>query len=530
MLTILFAFSLIYKYLKKFCRLHETLEIEIFLSFSLFLRIDINLLFMYNTSIRGDIVKSKLSGFLENSLPKVKQLVKDLEKKFSYVSILGVDTIGMAYSVRRTGSSVSDSNWSDRGFVARIFNGHNYSEYSFNQLDHLDDIKQQIIKVVTKDIEIYKKSNIKFMAFPLIDENELKQEYYTDFEIDPFSISTKQKLEDLQKLVDIGLKKSKFFVDFRAILEEVSISKIFVSSKKELKQAILYTNSVLVCIGRKNEQIKYDFAGLSGLKGYEIVSETEGKIDQVANSVLELFEAERIIPGDYEVICDPAISGLIAHEAFGHGVEMDMFVKNRAKGAEYINKEIASDKVVMRDGALSADEVGTYLFDDEGTLGTDTLIIEKEILKSGISDLLSALKLNTVPTGNGRRQGFERKVYARMTNTFFETGNDELEDMIGSIKKGYLLIGYTSGMEDPKNWGIQCAITKGREIIDGKFTGKVVSPIMMTGYVPDMLKSISMVSKDHFELSGGGACGKGYKEFVKVSTGGSYIKAIARLS
>jgi TldD protein len=51
---------------------------------------------------------------------------------------------------------------------------------------------------------------------------------------------------------------------------------------------------------------------------------------------------------------------------------------------------------------------------------------------------------------------------------------------------------------------------------------------MMTGYVPTLLKSISMVSDD-FELSGTGACGKGHKEWVKVSAGGPYIKAKARL-
>ena len=170
------------------------------------------------------------------------------------------------------------------------------------------------------------------------------------------------------------------------------------------------------------------------------------------------------------------------------------------------------------------------MFDDEGTLGTDTLIIENSILKSGISDLLSALKLGTIPTGNGRRESFERKAYARMTNTFFEGGNDTLDQMIKSIKKGYLLEGYFSGMEDPKNWGIQCIIAKGKEIIDGKLTGNVVSPILLTGYVPDLLKSISMVSTNKdMELSGNGACGKGYKEWVKTSTGGTYIKAVGRL-
>lgn len=311
--------------------------------------------------------------------------------------------------------------------------------------------------------------------------------------------------------------------------EEVKISKIFLSTKKDLSQSILYTNLSFVAIGRKDGEVKYDFLPMSGLKGYEIFEEAHSKIDLVANSVIELFSAKRVTPGLYEIICDPAVSGLIAHEAFGHGVEMDMFVKHRAKGEEYIGKVIASDKVNMRDGSLSATEVGTYLFDDEGTLGTDTLIIEASILKQGISDLLSATILGTVPTGNGRRESFERKTYARMTNTFFESGSDTFEDMIGSIKNGYLLEGYFSGMEDPKNWGIQCMIAKGKEIINGKLTGNIISPVLLTGYVPDLLKSISMVSDKKIKLSGTGACGKGYKELVKVSTGGTYLKTVGRL-
>jgi TldD protein len=67
-----------------------------------------------------------------------------------------------------------------------------------------------------------------------------------------------------------------------------------------------------------------------------------------------------------------------------------------------------------------------------------------------------------------------------------------------------------------------------REIKDGKFTGKIFSPIVLTGYVPDLLKSISMMS-DTKELDGAGMCGKGYKEWVKVSDGGPYIKAKIRL-
>ena len=50
----------------------------------------------------------------------------------------------------------------------------------------------------------------------------------------------------------------------------------------------------------------------------------------------------------------------------------------------------------------------------------------------------------------------------------------------------------------------------------------------MSGYVPDLLKSITMMS-DEVELCGLGMCGKGHKELVKVSDGGPYIKAKIRL-
>ena len=106
---------------------------------------------------------------------------------------------------------------------------------------------------------------------------------------------------------------------------------------------------------------------------------------------------------------------------------------------------------------------------------------------------------------------------------------DNLDDMIKSIKHGYMLFETNNGMEDPKNWNIQCTAEYGREIKDGKFTGKIVAPVVMSGYVPDLLMSISAVSDD-FEVVGAGHCGKGHKEWVTVSDGGPCLKARCKLS
>ena len=65
--------------------------------------------------------------------------------------------------------------------------------------------------------------------------------------------------------------------------------------------------------------------------------------------------------------------------------------------------------------------------------------------------------------------------------------------------------------------------------LDGKLTENYVSPVVMSGSVPELLKSITMISDD-FEVIGAGSCGKGYKEWVKVSDGGPCLKVKVKLA
>lgn len=276
------------------------------------------------------------------------------------------------------------------------------------------------------------------------------------------------------------------------------------------------------------DTIQENFDGTYGNDTKKTLEDFDAKKENIAKIAVKLLSATPIEPGVYDVITDPTISGLIAHEAFGHGVEMDMFVKNRAKAKDYINKKVASDIVDMHDGAAATLSAASYFFDDDGILAQDTTIIEKGILKDGISDVLTALQLKKSPSGNSRRESTRRKAYTRMTNTFFMPGTSKVEEMFKSIKHGYYLCNTNNGMEDPKNWNIQCTAQYGLEIKDGEFTGKIVSPVVMSGYVLDVLNSISMVS-DEFKVIGSGMCGKGHKEWVYVADGGPYLKARVKL-
>jgi TldD protein len=181
----------------------------------------------------------------------------------------------------------------------------------------------------------------------------------------------------------------------------------------------------------------------------------------------------------------------------------------------------------MFDDPSYAGAYGSYFFDDEGELARPTQILRDGVLVRPISDFASATLAPGVHTANGRRQDFTRKVYARMSNTFFSPGETEPAAMLAGVERGIYLRQAESGMEDPAGWGIQVTAHYGEEIVEGKLTGRLFAPVGITGYVPDLLESISAVGSD-FELSAG-TCGKGHKEMVPVSSGGPHLRMKARL-
>lgn len=469
----------------------------------------------------------KMSNYLIEIKPKIKKLLTYLEKEFDYVSILCSDVTGTSYQVGQRQTSVRDYSFNERGFVVRVYENASYMEYSFNECDDEKLLAEKIIQELKKELQALESLSISKIETPLIHEEKIEKEMVGEIQNDAETISPEEILNHLKNISDCGAKHDQV-IEFMASMSFAHVNKMFLSNKKDLMQSYCYAEGMIAALGSNQVKTEMAYQSFSGLKGAEILDEMDCNVEKVIADLYDLLNAKPVVPGMYDVIVTPEVAGLIAHEAFGHGVEMDMFVKDRALAKDYVGKYVASEITSMKDGAKSANEVSSYLFDDEGVLGCDTTIINHGILETGISDLLSALRLQTKPTGNGKRESFERKAYTRMTNTIFTPGKDSLEDMIQSIEHGYLLEGMESGMEDPKHWGIQCVIALGREIKDGKLTGQTIAPVTLTGYVPDLLKSISMVSND-LKLFGSGACGKGHKEWVKVSDGGPYLKCKVRL-
>lgn len=463
-----------------------------------------------------------MRDFLLSRKQNCKRLVELLSDNFDYVSVLGADVNTKNINVNRRTSQIQVNPDGDKGFTVKLGNGRAFFEYS------VDDIvdPESLAKKIVSELSVSDALSSKMISSSAISDEPLEKSFKREDDFEMYSED--ELLSFCAKERDALLAKDANVVNAAVILRLLSVNKIFVSQHRSLEQEYTWVNGIEVVYYREGEKLVYAREGECSNLLRDVIEGLPKKSDKLIEKAKKLVHAKQITPGVYDVITDPSVTGLLAHEAFGHGVEMDMFVKDRALAKQYVGKYVASPICNMHDGASATLSVASYFFDDDGVLAHDTQIIKDGVLVSGISDIISASELGTVPTGNGRRQDHTRKAYTRMTNTFFEAGNDTLEDMIKSIKHGYMIFETNNGMEDPKNWAIQCVAEYGIEIVDGKLTDNYVSPVVMSGYVPDVLKSISMIS-GNVVVEGAGMCGKGHKEWVRVSDGGPALKLRVKL-
>ena len=463
------------------------------------------------------------SEFLHSRRADAKALVAELMKTYDYASVLGADIEARSIMANNKLTNISSGMDTECGFVVKVAGDGVFYEYS---LDDIHGDLDALVEEINRSFRFSKALNAKPIGVCDLQDEPLVRSFSRENDLADY---TEQQILDFCKnLRDTVNAKSENLKNVSVAIYTMETSKLFISPNRELDQNYAWVNGHVGVVYQENGKTVSHRCGENESTLALVLEKLPGVVDKLLHDAHMLTTAKPMIPGEYDIVTDTEMTGLIAHEAFGHGVEMDMFVKDRALAKEYVGKYVASPIVNMRDGAGSTISAGSYFFDDEGTLAGDTQIIKDGILVTGISDLSSALNLGTAPTGNGRRESSRRKAYARMTNTFIEPGVSSVEEMIASIDHGFYVCECDNGMEDPKNWAIQCVAKYAIEIKDGKLTDNWFSPVILSGYVPDLLKSISMVSKD-CKIVGAGMCGKGYKEWVRVSDGGPSVKARAKL-
>ena len=185
-------------------------------------------------------------------------------------------------------------------------------------------------------------------------------------ESDDGDIPDAEILAFCEKMRDKALMSEERLVNCVVSASSFTVSKLFITKARELDQCYSWVNMTSYLILRDGEKMAETYGGSYGHLWSIAMADFPAVLDSLIVKVGKLAKAKPITPGVYDVITDPSISGLIAHEAFGHGVEMDQFVKDRALAKDYVGKQVASPICNMRDGAASALSTASYFFDDDG--------------------------------------------------------------------------------------------------------------------------------------------------------------------
>jgi len=260
---------------------------------------------------------------------------------------------------------------------------------------------------------------------------------------------------------------------------------------------------------KKGNQIEKGRFGRSARKGPEFYTpELLKKIEkETVERTLFLFEARVPPAGEQAVVLAPGTSGILLHEAMGHGFEADFNRKNISLFSSSMHQQIAPDFVNIVDSGLEADCNGAIQMDDEGVASQRTTLVDKGKLVSYLHDRISAKHYGVSPTGNGRRQDFRSIPLPRMRCTFMENGPHHPEEIIASVKKGIYAEDFSNGQVDIGGGDFSFYVQKGYLIEDGRLTAPIKDANII-GNGPDCLKKITMAGRDMKIHQGPGNCGK----------------------
>ena len=236
-------------------------------------------------------------------------------------------------------------------------------------------------------------------------------------------------------------------------------------------------------------------------------SPTESLAREAARQAVVLQSAVDAPAGTFPVVLASGDSGILLHEAIGHGLEADFNRKRTSNYTDQIGNVVASQLCTVVDDGTIADSRGSINIDDEGNLPGYNVLIEGGVLQAYMQDRMSTKHFGAKPTGNGRRQSFKHYPMPRMTNTYMLGGESSPEDIIRSVDRGIYCVSFNGGQVNISNGDFVFSVTEGYMIEGGRVTAPIRN-VNLIGNGPDVLRKVTAVGAD-FKLSDGRwTCGK----------------------
>ncbi len=401
------------------------------------------------------------------------------------------------------------------GVRIRVLNNGAWGFAYTNDFSKLDEIAETSIKLSNSlkgDVELA--------------ENEvIKDEVKTDVKIPVGDVSIEEKkevLNEVNNMANFG-KIASTTVNY----QDSESNSLFLNSEgTEIIQSVTRTTLSLNSMAKDGNVLQNGHGSIGGVKGFEVIEneDLEKFSREISDKAIRLLSAKPAPSGQFPIIADNLLTGVLIHEALGHAVEGDLIIQNDSILKDKMNQTIASDIVNIFDDASMKEGFGYYAYDSEGVKTKPNQLVKNGKLVSLLNSRESAGKLNMKSSGNARSSISDQPI-VRMSNTYLQPGDMTFEELCEDIKDGIYLKGSRGGQVDTGKGIFQFNASEAFKIDNGEIT-TTLKDVSLSGNILETLKNISGVGKD-FKLSVG-YCGKG-GQTVPVGDGGPHTKILNAL-
>ena len=403
--------------------------------------------------------------------------------------------------------------------------------------DSIKKVAELSVKIAKSSARV-KKADVSLAPLEFEEASEkIIDSYQTPIEIDPFTISLKEKLDYLLHLDELmrkvsGIRSSDAFMSFR------KEKKLFASSEgSRIDQLIIHTGAGISATAMKShrDMATRSYPNSSGQyesKGYELIKEMnfDENAERVAQQALALMEAKSCESGQKTIILDGAMASLQIHESIGHPLELDRVfgAEKNFSGTSFATPDkldklkYASDIVNVVTDTTSPGGLGTFGYDDEGVKAKKDYLIKDGVLVAYLSSRQTANMINRKSNASMRAEGWGDTPIVRMTNTNLLSGDKTLDDLISETDDGIYMETVSSWSIDDNRENFKMGTEIGWEIKGGKLGDMIKKPTYSGNTIEFWNSCDGIANEKHWKIWGTPNCGKGQPvQNARVSQGTS---------
>ncbi len=223
--------------------------------------------------------------------------------------------------------------------------------------------------------------------------------------------------------------------------------------------------------------------------------DVDGVVERAAQKVKWAYN---VIPSKNEevpVILGPwAIAGLLSYALFP-AFSGERLIKGTTPLADKAGERIASEVLTIYDDPFHPLAIEPVIADGEGVPTRKNVLVENGTFKDFVWDNYWARIHGTESTGNGKRDTRSGGVNIGFHSMVIEKGSRALEDVIGEIKRGYLVDGFQGAhSSNPDNGNFAVTANPAFLIEDGEVKG--ASVFLVAGNVYELLQQASEVTRE----------------------------------